>query len=250
MPKLGDLNADLEKQKLPTGNFQFSAQRIGDLGATEYTLATVVVDVSGSTESFRPEMTKALQNVVESCKYSPRADNLMLRVLIFSNNVTEVHGFKLLQNCNLDDYKDVLNVPGGMTALCDAAVNGIEATNTYGKDLIKQDFAVNGIVVVITDGCENHSTFTVKTVNEKLKEAVAGENLESLISILVAVNVQEPSIKTILDQFHKDAGFTQFVDMGEATPKKLARLGEFISKSISSQSQALGTGGPSKTLTF
>jgi hypothetical protein len=250
MPKLGDLNADLEQQKLPTGNFSFSATRITDLGATEYTLATVIVDVSGSTEAFRPDMEKALKQVVQSCKYSPRADNLMLRVLIFSNNVHEVHGFKLLQNCNPDDYNDVLNVPGGMTALCDAGVNGIDATAVYGKDLIKQDFAVNGVVFLITDGCENQSTFTVKTVNERLKKVISDETLESLLSILIAVNITEPSVKTILEQFFKDSGFSQFVDIGEATPKKLARLAEFVSKSISSQSQALNSGGASKTLIF
>jgi hypothetical protein len=118
MPKLGDLNADLEKQKMPTGHYQFSAQRISDLGASEYTLVTLVVDVSGSTEKFRPEMTNCIKEVLKSCKYSPRSDNLMFRLVRFSNDVQEVHGFKLLENCNADDYNDALNVPGGLTALC------------------------------------------------------------------------------------------------------------------------------------
>lgn len=250
MPKLGDLNADLEQQKLPTGNFQFSAQRISDLGATEYTLATVVVDVSGSTEPFRPEMLACIKKVLESCKYSPRSDNLMFRLVRFSNKVEEVHGFKLLENCNADDYDDALNVPGGMTALCDASCNGVEATSVYGKDLLKQDFSVNGIVVVITDGVENISKNTVKTLNKMFKQAVSDENLESLVSILVGVNILDSAVKQTLEDFYREAGFTQYVDVGEATAKKLAKLAEFVSKSISSQSQALGTGGPSQQLTF
>jgi hypothetical protein len=34
--------------------------------------------------------------------------------------------------------------------------------------------------------------------------------------------------------------------MGNVTPGKLAKLAQFVSKSISSQSQALGTGGASQ----
>jgi hypothetical protein len=109
MPRLGDLNVDLEKQKLPTGNYSFSATRISDLGATEYTLATIVVDWSGSTEGFRGEMEKCLKSVVQSCKFSPRSDNLMVRVLIFAKDLKEIHGFKLL--AKLRD--SICNVIGG-----------------------------------------------------------------------------------------------------------------------------------------
>jgi uncharacterized protein YegL len=137
-----------------------------------------------------------------------------------------------------------------LTALCDASINGVEATSIYGKDLLKQDFSVNGIVVVITDGCNNHGTFTVKTLHQKLKEAVSKETLESLVTILVGVNILASDVKQALEDFNKDAGFTQYVDVGEANAKKLAKLAEFVSKSISSQSQSLGSGGPSQPLTF
>lgn len=250
MPKLGNLNVDLEQQKLPTGNFKFSAQRIEDLGATEYTLATVAVDVSGSTVDFRPDMLECIKKVLESCKYSPRSDNLMFRLLRFSNDVEEVHGFKLLENCNADDYNDVLNVPGGMTKLCDASLNAVEATSVYGKDLLKQDFSVNGIIVVITDGYDNDSKNTVNALNQALRKAVSDETLESLVSILVGVNINDGFIKKTLEDFHKLAGFTQYVNVDEASSKKLAKLADFVSKSISSQSQSLGSGGPSVPLTF
>ena len=38
------------------------------------------------------------------------------------------------------------------------------------------------------------------------------------------------------------------IDVGDATPRKLAKLAAFVSQSISSQSQALGTGGPSQNI--
>lgn len=253
MPRLGDLNVDLEKQKLPTGNYSFSATRISDLGATEYTLATIVVDWSGSTEGFRAEMEKCLKSVVQACKYSPRSDNLMVRLLIFARDLKEIHGFKLLANCNEADYDGILQQQhniGSTTALYDATVNGVEASSVYGASLIKQDFSANAIVVIITDGMNNEGVFTAKTVRTKLNESVTSETLESMVSVLIGVNITDPSVTNALTTFQTDAGLSQYVDAGNADAKTLAKLAAFVSKSISSQSQALGTGGPSKQLTF
>lgn len=253
MPRLGDLNVDLEKQKLPTGNYSFSATRISDLGATEYTLATIVVDWSGSTEGFRAEMEKCLKSVIQACKYSPRSDNLMVRLVIFAHGIKEIHGFKLLANCNEADYDGILQQAHGIgatTALYDATVNGVEASSVYGASLIKQDFSANAIVVIITDGMNNEGVFTAKTVRTKLNESVTSETLESMVTVLVGVNITDPSVTSALKNFQTDAGLTQYVDAGNADAKTLAKLAQFVSKSISSQSQALGTGGPSKTLVF
>jgi hypothetical protein len=45
-----------------------------------------------------------------------------------------------------------------------------------------------------------------------------------------------------------EVGITQFIDAGDATKGKLAKLAAFVSQSISSTSQALGTGGPSQAI--
>jgi hypothetical protein len=50
--------------------------------------------------------------------------------------------------------------------------------------------------------------------------------------------------------FHQEAGFTQYVELDNADTKTLARLAEIVSRSISAQSQALGTGGASQPLVF
>jgi len=245
MPKLTD---NLENFKLP-GSYGYSATKLSELGATEYTLVTLVVDDSGSIASFRTEMVAAIKEVVNACRYSPRADNLMIRLVTFSNSLTEVHGFKLLASCNAGDYDNVLNV-GGMTALFDATVNSVDATSAYGKTLVDSDFSTNGIVVVITDGADNQSSNSINSVATSLKKATANETLESLVSILIGVNVTDPSISTALNDLHTQGGFTQYVELKDANAKTLAKLAQFVSKSISSQSTALGTGGPSKSLTF
>lgn len=242
MPRIG-ISTSLQTHK--AGHFGFSATRLADLGAPDYTLVTVVVDRSGSTAGFRTEMEAVLKEVVAACLSSPRADNLMLRLVTFESNHQEVHGFKLLSTINANDYDGVLP-PGGMTALFDASTDAIEATNKYGRDLLSQDYGVNGIVIIITDGMDNSSTTGVKQVKDALANAVSGENLESLVSILIAVGANNQA----LSDFNTQAGFTQYVELKDANKKTLAKLAQFVSQSISSQSQALGSGGPSASLTF
>mgnify|MGYP002622060811 FL=1 len=113
-----------------------------------------------------------------------------------------------------------------------------------------QDFDVNGIVFVITDGEDNISKTTANQVKAALEQAVKGENLESMVSVLIGVNVQDPYVAAALNDFNNTAGFTQYVELDNANKNTLAKLAQFVSKSISSQSQALGSGGPSQSIVF
>jgi uncharacterized protein YegL len=241
MPRIGN---DDSVQQHKHGHFGFSAVRVEDLGSTEYTLVTIVADRSGSTASFQNEMESCLKEIFSACMKSPRADNLMVRLVTFDDKHKEVHGFKLLSQISPDDYNGVM-YPGGMTALYDASVDAIEATNNYGRTLLENDFSVNGIVFVITDGGDNKSVLRSKDVRKELERAVGGENMESMVSILIAIG-SDP----ILTQFNSDAGFSQYVEFKDANKSTLAKLADFVSKSISSQSQALNSGGASQAIVF
>ena len=246
MPRFTDSTA-LTSQNIGGTNYGFSATRIEDLGASEYTLGLVVVDVSGSTIGFRPDMEKALAEIVKACRKNPRADNMMLRVVLFDHNVQEFHGFKPLPSCNEADYKGCLGTGGGSTALYDAGYNAVKSATQYGKQLVAKDFDVNAVVFIITDGQDNASSATRKMLKEALEEGVKGECLESLNSILIGLGTGMDSyFKTI----QTDCGITQYVNVAQADEKSLAKLGDFISRSVSSSSQALGTGGASQSLSF
>lgn len=236
----------MNSQQIGGTGYGFSAARIEDLGATEYTLGLVVIDVSGSTAGFRREMEKALTEIVRACRRNPRADNMMLRVVLFDDKVVEFHGFKPLPGCNDADYQGCLGTSGGTTALYDAAYNAVKSANQYGAQLVAKDFDVNAVVFVITDGGDNASKATRKMVKEALEEGVKGEMVESMNSILIGIGGDQ----SYFQSFVTECGFTQFVGLNDATEKTLAKLGDFISKSISSTSQALGTGGPSQSLAF
>lgn len=250
MPRFKEIGSqELEQHNIGGTHFGFSAAKIESLGASEYTLATVVVDVSGSVGPYQGEMEQALKTVVQSCRMSPRADNLMLRVVLFDTKVVELHGFKPLPDCNESDYDSCLP-PGGMTALFDASYSATKAMTQYGADLTSNDFQVNGALFVITDGMDNASKTTGIMVARAIREARTTEALESIMPVLIGVNTDQSGLNQYLDTFKTDAAFQQYVAIGQATQKELAKLGGFISKSISSQSQALGSGGTSKSLSF
>lgn len=234
------------------GNFQFSAIRPENLGATEYTLVTMVIDVTGSVKRFAKELLDCVKSIAQACQKSPRAENLMLRFITFNEVLYEVHGFKPLSEINVNDY-DPFN-PDGRTALYDATYSGVASTLTYAKSLIDQDFDVNGCVYIVTDGLDNYSKTSPSHIKDKIDNASFREEIESLITVLIGVN--DPStgyskeIAKALEEFKNNAELTQFVDVGDATPQKLAKVANFVSQSVSSQSQALGSGSPSQPLVF
>ena len=246
MPRLNDEN--METMNIGGGNFTFQGARVENLGATEYTLVTIAVDETGSVDGFEKQLREALVTAVESCKKSPRSDNLLIRVITFGsqhqNGINEIHGFKELAEIDPNDYPQIR--PGGLTPLCDAAYSSIGAMNSYGQQLVDDDYGVNGICFVITDGFDNSSTATMQMVKDEARKSITGEILESMISVLIGVNAQQYASE--LQRFQDDAGMTQFIDAGEATQGKLAKLADFVSQSVSSQSQALGTGGPSQNI--
>jgi hypothetical protein len=241
------LNQDLETLNAGSG-YKFSATKFDKLGATEYTLASVVTDASGSVDAFAAELTKTLKTILKACAKSPRKENLMLRLTQFANRVTEIHGFKLLGSIKDADYDNILNI-GGSTALFDAMDEAIQATAAYGDQLTKKDFLVNAIIVVVTDGEDNVSHIQdptrIKATLESIRKA---ESLESIRLILVGVTQDNVSLNSYLTTVKGSCGVDQYVSIGSATPGKLAKLAEFVSQSISSTSAALGTGAASTPL--
>lgn len=245
MPKLGQM----DEEKIGGTNYGYSAVRVDDLGASEYTLATLVVDRSGSTDGYSADQEKCIKAIVTTLRKHPRADNLLLRLVVFDDRMDEIHGFKQLADCNPSDYDGVVNARG-MTALYDTVYNAVEASNQYGRKLLENEYEVNGIVFVITDGLDNRSRMTPGKVNEAIKAAVSGENMESMLTILVGITHNNPDVERGLRDFTADGGFDQYEVLENADERGIAKVANLASQSISSQSQSLGSGGKSQTLTF
>jgi hypothetical protein len=246
---MGENDDKMENTKIPgMQGFQFSGIRTEHLGATEYTLVTIAVDVTGSLMGFENDLHKALNTAIESCKKSPRSDNLLLRNITFStdlqNGIEEIHGFKPLAEIDPQAYPQFQ--PGGMTPLFDACYSCVGATNVMAKKLMDDDFQTNGIIFIITDGFDNASQATPTMIRKQIEKAITGEQIESLIVILIGINAAQYT--AALEDFRQNAKIDRYMDVGEITKGKLAKLADFVSNSVSSQSQALGTGGPSQKI--
>lgn len=229
------------------GNFQFSALSTDALDSTEYTLVSLVVDRSGSVHGFSDVIDDMIDNIIKACVKSPTPENLLIRQVDFStqykNGLNEVHGFTTLK---LIPPRKRASCNGG-TPLFDATYTAIEASLTYAEDrLIKNGYTANGVVFIVTDGDDTGSVNSPKMIKARMEDAIKGERIESLQSFLIGINDQ--SCKKYLDKFAKEANLTDFISCGDVTPGKLAHLAAWVSKSISSQARARGSGGPSQPI--
>lgn len=219
----------------------------------EYTLVSIAEDVSPSTEIVRQMMCDGKKIVNQACKKAPRADKLMIHYTKFGSVIEEDHGFKPVNEIDENDYQPSRTI-GGSTCLYDAVYNSLAAIQKYAEVLDKSDIGTNGIVFVYTDGMDNASTLGPQSIIDKLEEIKMKEILESVKIIVIGFYDSKGSygdrIKEYLDNFVKEIGLDQFVDVGSMTPSQAAKVFGFVSQSISSQSQHLGTGGPSQNLTF
>lgn len=233
---------------IPGSNYGYTGTKVDDLESFENTIAIGLLDESGSTNAFAKDMEKAVGNIVKSLRYSDEVDNLIYAHYHFGTNFREFHGFKPLSQCNETDY-DGCYQPGGMTTLFDSTHKVVNFMGDYAKQQAAKRYNCNGIIYIITDGADNGSTLKTGDVRQALEQVASNEDLESLMTILIGVN-DKPEVKQKLEAFQKEAGLTQFEHIKDATPENLAKITNFISKSVSSQSQSLGSGGPSQSLAF
>lgn len=242
------LNLNLPSFALPGSNYGYTGLRIDELTSFENTICTGLLDESGSTNSFARQMELCVKEIVKSLRMSPRGDNLIYRHCHFGTNFREVHGFLPLSQLNEDMY-DGCYQNGGTTALYDSCDNVIRATQDYAAKQAALRYTCNGIIFIITDGQDLGSTLRESDVKKSLEQAIQSETLESLMTILIGVN-DDARIQQSLQSFSQNCNFTQYVKISDASEKTLAKLANFISKSVQAQSQHLGSGGPSQPLTF
>ena len=246
-----------EVMQIPgAGTFTFSAKKIDKLGALKYTVVTIAIDVSGSVAGFADDLMACLKAIIEACRKNQRAEFLVIRVITFGSTIEELHGFRELVDIDSDQYEEFL--PGGMTILFDGSYDAIGSTIEYSRQMVERGYDVNGAVYIITDGGENPGTHKTiaspKMIKEKVDSALKAEDIESIITTLVGLHDPNSSMSSQtqrdLSTFQVQANFTKFIDIGEATAENLMKLADWVSASVSSQSDHVGSNTPSQCLDF
>jgi uncharacterized protein YegL len=250
MPALN--TGDMEEIKVSGSGYSFSAIGLDNADlASEYTLATILVDTSGSVSRFRADLEAALESIVEACQSSPRADFLMVRLVEFNSSETELHGYKLLSAIKKGDYIGTIN-PRSSTALYETTFHAVQALGTYAEMMdTDKDISSNGIIFIITDGMDNEGGATPKMIKQEIEKVQRQEVLESLVTVLIGVGTKGDSyVSDSLREFKDNAGISKYIETEDVNENTLAKIAEFVSSSISVVSSSLESGGPSKLLSL
>lgn len=249
MPQV-DINASAG-MRIDNQGFGFSAVHADKLSSTEYTLATIAVDLSGSTSGFNPLLRTMLKEIVKALRKDPRAFNMLIRVIAFNTTLTEIHGF--MEPDQIDDAVYDNLVSSGSTALFDATYAALEATERMAESLVANHIDCNAGLYIITDGDDNASSKRIEHIKTQLEAIMLSEKIESIITFLIGLkdpsvtNAQHASdVDAYLTKFKDKAGIMHYMNHGDVSAASIAKLAFNISQSVSSQSQSQGTGGPSQ----
>ena len=249
MPQV-DINAGTG-MRIDNQGFGFSAVQADKLSSTEYTLATIAVDLSGSTSGFNGLLRDMLKEIVKALRKDPRAYNMLIRVIAFNSTITEVHGFMEPDQIDNAAYDNLSS--NGSTALFDATYAALEATERMAESLVANRIDCNAGLYIITDGDDNMSSKRIEHIKAQLDALLISEKIESIITFLIGLKDSSvtgtshaAAVTKYLDDFKNKAGIMHFIDHGDVSAASIAKLAFNISQSVSSQSQSQGTGGPSQ----
>lgn len=233
---------------VPGSSFGYTAAPVTSLLSFKNTLAIGLLDESGSTAPFARQMELFCKELIKALRHSDESDTIIYRQCHFATDFREHHGFTPLSQLNEDQY-DGCYSPGGQTTLYDSCDRVLTELADYARQQAKSKYLCNGFVFIITDGRDYGSSLKEHHVKERLEKVIGEEALESLFTVLVGVN-DNADIQRDLEQFQQNVGFTKYIPLKDASEKSLAKLFGWVSQQIRSQSQSLGTGGPSQSLTF
>lgn len=245
---MSDASQQLESFMIPGGNYGYTAMPPNFVASFRSTLAVGLLDESGSTNSFAKKMENFCKELLKSLRKSDEADAIIYRQCHFASGYREVHGFTPLANLNENQY-DGCYISNGETACYDSCVRVINELGDYGKQHKSTHRLCNGFLFVVTDGMDSCSSNSPRQIREALEKLVSDESMESVFTVLIGVN-DNPTIQTHLQDLCQEIGFTKYIPLSKADEKSLSHLAGWVSQQLQSQSQSLGTGGPSQALTF
>lgn len=179
------------------------------------TLATIAIETTSSMRRCEAGLGEALAAAVQTVQARPDADQLLLRVVLFSTDfggVREVHGFTPVSQLNAEDYRALNTV--GMAPLLDAMYESVKTALHYGHGLAEDGQVAHGRVVVITDGYNARSLATPEEVRHLTSSWETIGGLGSFRATLIglwAVRFREHLVE-LVDR----AGFDQFKLVEEA----------------------------------
>lgn len=239
---------DSQTFMIPGGNYGYTGTIIDQIESFKNTIAQMLFDESGSTRPYARQMELVIKEIIKSLRASPVADQIIYRQCHFGTNFREFHGYEPISAINEDRY-DGCYQPGGQTHLYDAIDRSVLEMIDYADQLAKKRYTTNGVLYLVSDGDDYGSTLSLADARKAMAKGISSESLESMLSVMVGLSNNDATLAA-MEKFAKDVGFTQFLPVKDTSEATLLRIGQHASQTIVSQSQHLGTGGPSQALKF
>jgi uncharacterized protein YegL len=129
---------------------------VEELDSEVVNLINVLIDQSGSMDSFSSDMKKSLEDFKDSTSNSREADTILVSRINFMESKVDISGYKKIGEFDTDFEAD------GYTPLFDAINEGVDKlTNNGGTgymDYLKQQgMRVKAVFSVFSDGYDNNS---------------------------------------------------------------------------------------------
>lgn len=199
-------------------------------------LASVLIDTSSSMDGEEQNLERCFEQAIQACDKAPNRDGIFIRITSFASTVKELRPF-------IPPSPTPLKIHiGGMTALGRGILDSLRSTTQYAKVLSQGDYRCNAILIILTDGEEtvDKPEQAVDMVQKELQTIRTEETLDSVLIILVGFRPSVGVMKT--QQDFANAIGARYIPLQDVNPQKLAKLANFVSQSISSQSKQIGTG--------
>ena len=205
-------------------NLNFNNFNPNDIQVEETINAVFVVDISPSITTYAKDLNFAFNDFTQTMQKSHVAEQLMVSLVTFNENVEVVSGFQPINQVPTANF-----VPKGSgTALYQAVAQGAKMAVDYRQNLEASGVTTKTLLFVITDGDDNSSTVNAKQVKTILEGIAEQEkNAFSFTTILFGVGNA-----TSFEQAQKAMGIQHLAKVG-TSGAEIRKMITFISQSIS-----------------
>ena len=206
---------------------------IDEIENERQTLVNLVIDCSGSMSGYVQTMVGCLESFKQAIKNSKQEDEMLVAITRFGiRSGVEYEGYQLVNSMSTSYSAD------GMTPLYDA-VCGVQERlydgqdNGYMEELVQEGIKVKGIVVILSDGCENDSKY------HDLQDSRRAIDLLCKQEIIVAFVAFGGEARDEADRLGVDP---QNIMETDASESELRRIFDIVSKSAISASKNAAVG--------
>lgn len=169
-PQAGDLLVANLDETVLMGCLGTAAE---DLDASDATLVSVVLDMSGSMSPHQRTVIDAYDAMLKALAGSKAAASILLSTWVFADRPALLHGYQPVgwhQPLTVAEY-----APDGCTALHDALLGCMTGLVAYGQQLLDNGVPNRRVVFVLSDGEDNASTARALDVRTAAKALLAQE---------------------------------------------------------------------------